>query len=140
MPTTHRSSSSASTAQKPTFKFPDLAPISAETYEAVVDGGEVSPGTFPSHNGFANGFVNGGPKEPRWQPHKRERVTYGNGGLISGPRRNRQKSLSEAFRTIKDRRGSVTENAHEIAEALKAPISPKLVVCSSVKAFFHRQC
>jgi len=36
--------------------------------------------------------------------------------------------LSEAIKTIKDRRGSVVENAVEVAEALKAPVSPKLVV------------
>ena len=44
------------------------------------------------------------------------------------PRRARQKSLSEALRTIHERRGSVTENAHELAEALKAPVSLKLIV------------
>jgi len=36
--------------------------------------------------------------------------------------------LSDAFKVIKDRRGSVGENAAEIAEALKAPVSPRLVV------------
>ena len=42
--------------------------------------------------------------------------------------RDRQKSLSEAFRTIRTRKASVSENAAEIAEALKAPLSVKLVV------------
>lgn len=41
----------------------------------------------------------------------------------------RQKSLSDAFRTIRTRKGSVSQNAHEIADALRAPVSPKLVVC-----------
>lgn len=41
---------------------------------------------------------------------------------------DRQKSLSEAFRTIRTRRASVTENASELAEALKAPLSVRLVV------------
>lgn len=41
----------------------------------------------------------------------------------------RQKSLSEAYKHIRTRKGSVSANAHEIAEALKAPVSWKLVVC-----------
>jgi solute carrier family 35 protein E1 len=40
----------------------------------------------------------------------------------------RQKSLSDAFRTIRTRRGSVSQNVHEISDALKAPVSPKLIV------------
>lgn len=39
-----------------------------------------------------------------------------------------QKSISEAFRTIRGRRASVSQNAHEIADALRAPVSAKLVV------------
>ncbi|KAG5981174.1 hypothetical protein E4U54_006673, partial [Claviceps lovelessii] len=39
----------------------------------------------------------------------------------------RQKSLTDAFRTIRTRKGSVSQNAHEIADALRAPVSPKLV-------------
>lgn len=41
----------------------------------------------------------------------------------------RQKSLSEAYKTIRTRKASVSENMHEVAEALKAPVSWKLVVC-----------
>ncbi|KAI3323909.1 triose-phosphate transporter [Xylariaceae sp. AK1471] len=39
----------------------------------------------------------------------------------------RQRSIGEAFRTIKERNGSVSQNAHEIADALRAPISPTLI-------------
>ncbi|OAA44340.1 hypothetical protein NOR_04068 [Metarhizium rileyi] len=42
--------------------------------------------------------------------------------------RGRQKSLSDAIRTIRTRKGSVSQNAHEIADALRAPVSPRLVV------------
>ncbi|KHN97815.1 uncharacterized protein MAM_04204 [Metarhizium album ARSEF 1941] len=41
---------------------------------------------------------------------------------------SRQKSLSDAIRTIRTRKGSVSQNAHEIADALRAPVSPKLVI------------
>jgi len=44
-------------------------------------------------------------------------------------RHKRQKSLGEAFHNIRTRSGSVSQNAMEIAEALKAPVSPALVVC-----------
>ncbi|KAH8175270.1 triose-phosphate transporter family protein [Sarocladium implicatum] len=49
-----------------------------------------------------------------------------NGGL--GSRHSRQKSLGDAFRTIRSRNGSVSQNAHEIADALRAPLSPKLII------------
>jgi len=44
---------------------------------------------------------------------------------------SRQKSLSEAIRTMRTRHGSVSQNAHELADALKAPVSPKLIVMTS---------
>ncbi|CAN9179330.1 unnamed protein product [Alternaria alternata] len=44
----------------------------------------------------------------------------------------RQKSLSEAFRTIRTPKGSVSQNAHELADALKAPLSPKPIVLCGV--------
>jgi solute carrier family 35, member E1 len=56
------------------------------------------------------------------------------GLLNSGPanvgRHKRQKSLTEAIRTIRTRSGSVSQNVQEIADALKAPVSPTLVVRS----------
>lgn len=48
----------------------------------------------------------------------------GNGGRGH----SRQKSLGDAFRTIRTRKGSVNANIHEISDALKAPVSPRLVV------------
>ena len=66
----------------------------------------------------------------RWLP--RTEVNSGwktDNGPGASSRHGRQTSLSEAFKVIKDRRGSVTVNAQELAEALKAPVSPKLIVC-----------
>ena len=45
-----------------------------------------------------------------------------------------RRSLSDAFNNIRARRGSVSENAQEIAEVLKAPLSYQLVV--SVKIVY----
>ncbi|KAF2671629.1 TPT-domain-containing protein [Microthyrium microscopicum] len=53
-----------------------------------------------------------------------------------GGRHKRQKSLTEAFHNIRTRRsGSVSQNAMEIAEALKAPVSPALVALFSIWYF-----
>ncbi|RSL43433.1 hypothetical protein CEP53_011698 [Fusarium sp. AF-6] len=65
------------------------------------------------------GWSNGAPPRPsdRWLP-----VSTGS------QRHNRQKSLTDAIRTIRARNGSVSQNAQEIADALRAPVSPKLIV------------
>ncbi|KAI9718624.1 MAG: suppressor of loss of ypt1 [Chrysothrix sp. TS-e1954] len=55
------------------------------------------------------------------------------GGHGLGVRRTRQKSLSEALMTINNRRASISDNAHEIAEALKAPISWRLILYPSIQ-------
>lgn len=96
----------------------------------------MSPGGL---NGYGIG-LNGGAhlNADRWLPRTdtSKGVRFGSvpstttprtGGLANG--HARQKSIGEAFRTIKRRRGSVGQNAHELADALRAPISPRLIVC-----------
>ncbi|KAF1810084.1 TPT-domain-containing protein [Eremomyces bilateralis CBS 781.70] len=85
----------------------------------------------PARTGsFGNGHAGG----DRWQARRSSgpRWPASNGAPMPGPRHSRQKSLSEAIRTIRTRRASVSANAHEIADALKAPISPKLVVLCGI--------
>ncbi|KAI0137151.1 triose-phosphate transporter [Xylariales sp. AK1849] len=93
--------------------------------------------------GFTNG-MNGGtpPAVERWQPRRdsvqARGVRWGQMGPSPAPSRghghghahghSRQKSITEAFRTIRDRNGSVSQNVHEVADALKAPMSAKLIV------------
>jgi hypothetical protein len=43
-----------------------------------------------------------------------------------------RRSVSEALKNFRTRQGSVTDNAHELAEALKAPVSYKLIVSGEV--------
>lgn len=43
-----------------------------------------------------------------------------------------KKSVSEAINKFRTRQGSVSENAHELAEALKAPVSYKLIVSATI--------
>lgn len=84
----------------------------------------------PAANGYANGRDT---SRERWLPRRDSRsVRFPTGPPPPAPNgrgHTRQKSLSDAFRTIRSRKGSVTQNAHEIADALKAPVSPTLVVC-----------
>lgn len=59
------------------------------------------------------------------------------GGTWIG-KHNRQKSLSDAFSTLRARSGSVTSNVHDVADALKAPVSAKLVVRNPFSSVFPR--
>lgn len=109
-------------------KFPDH--IDAPSMHAS-GARSVSP-ALPKPNGYAIG-LNGGAhlNADRWQPRRDmsgKTLRWENGGAPSRGHRH-QKSISEAFNTIRERRGSVSQNAHEIADALRAPISPKLIVC-----------
>lgn len=62
-----------------------------------------------------------------WQP----RQTNGSNprGLLNSSKRRSRKSISEAIGAFRTRGTSVSENAQELAESLKAPISYKLTVC-----------
>ncbi|TDZ40335.1 putative transporter [Colletotrichum trifolii] len=68
----------------------------------------------------------------RWQPRKES--VQGRGARWATPAQppgryghGRQKSLGDALHNIRTRGGSVSQNAHEIADALRAPVSPKLI-------------
>lgn len=74
---------------------------------------------------LANGRANGGPVAPKWQPRRSSKVSWG--ANVHGGH-ERQKSISDAIGKIRDRRGSITEQAVDVAEALKVPVSPRLVV------------
>jgi solute carrier family 35 protein E1 len=114
-----------------TFKFPAFEPDLLPTHEEEPFGLSSSRTASPSHAAHTNGYAL---PSDRWQPRKEARVGFANHSS-TGPsnRHGRQKSLSEAFQTIRTRKGSVSQNAHEIADALKAPLSPKLIVrCDGV--------
>lgn len=122
----------ASSASRPSemYKFPELSEdaLELEKEYGYPESRLSSPGPLPN---FANLH-----STERWQARKDAAMNGGvgagvwsQGGSYSGATRHgRQKSLSEAIRTVRTRKGSVTQNAHEIAEALKAPVSAQLVV------------
>lgn len=103
-------------------RFPDLR-TSMDNFSDHNDTFEHLP-DFPT----ASSPLKFNPQE-RWQVRRDDRKTS---RAASGRGHTRQKSLSDAIRTIRTRKGSVSQNAQEIAEALKAPVSPKLIVCCTI--------
>ncbi|KAL3963753.1 hypothetical protein ACCO45_000757 [Purpureocillium lilacinum] len=105
-------------------KFPDHvdAPYMANGVARSPSREKSSPAAYPQPNGGAT-------LSDRWQPSARRENGHTHAWPSSSGRgHGRQKSLSDAFRTIRARNGSMSQNAHEIADALRAPVSPKLVI------------
>jgi len=122
---------SSSSNRSESSKFPDLDPLpNPREHLTIYEEDPSNPGAVkrtPSPN-KANGALH----SERWQSRRESQHLWSNGhALPSGPRHGRQKSLSDAIRTIRTRKGSVSANAQEIAEALKAPVSFKLIVRTS---------
>lgn len=129
--TERRWSSSSNTKEK----FPDLDRSTSGEYLATYD--EKDEGAITSSRTPSPAKANVTPHSERWQTRKDGRPAWGNGHINLAPPRQhgRQRSLSDAFKTIRSRKASVSENAHEIAEALKAPISVKIIVSGFVGVF-----
>lgn len=130
-PERRRSSSQHPDPDPVRFKFPDLSleqlPVFDEREYEDIPG--PSPGPLP------NGLPNGLHSSERWPARKTSRgnwSTWANGSA-KATRHGRQKSLSEAIKTVRTRKASISENAHEIAESLKAPVSFNLVVCMGLE-------
>ena len=123
-----RRRSSSSHATKKTFKFPDFVQDlrEGESEDAIED---ISRG--PSPQPLMNGLPAGMHSSERWPLRKESKpsdwVSWANGAARGG-RHGRQKSLSEAIRTVRGRKASISENAQEIADSLKAPVSYRLVL------------
>ncbi|KAJ8610663.1 hypothetical protein MRB53_038442 [Persea americana] len=115
-----RSQSGTSDTQAP-FKFPPYMRDAAHADDDALTDSE--RGSMD-----ANRLSNGVRKLDQWQPRRQSNDIRRHAQPLAGRGRSRQKSLGEAIRGFKERRGSVSEGAHELAEALKAPVSPKLVV------------
>ena len=123
----HRRSSSSSHE-----RFPDLQHSVSGDYLSVQDEHEDAATNLRSLSPIKSTRPDHALHEDRWRARKENHLSWGNGHLnVAGPRsHSRQKSLTDAFRTIRSRKASVSENAQEIAEALKAPVSVKIVVCA----------
>lgn len=114
---------SSSSEHGETVKFPD--------FDQSVPSGDFLPtleeerDRVPSPRPLSK--ANGSAYGDRWQHRRDNHIAWDEGPPRGFARHKRQPSLSDAIRTIRTRRGSVSANAQEIAEALKAPISFKLI-------------
>ncbi len=116
-----------------TTRFPDLEPTDSSDYlptrQVDGDGRQItgrtpSPRTYPRPSGATT-------RNDKWQARRDHHVVWGNGHINPSPPNHghgRQKSISEAIHTIRTRKGSVSANAAELADALKAPVSVRLIV------------
>ena len=116
-----------------TEKFPDFD-SSSNFYTSASGSGPTLAQARPGsrQNGYSNGSSAVSSSE-RWAPRKDSSARGVKWGATGTPARGhgRQKSITEAVRNIRARGGSVSQNAHEIAGALRAPVSPRLIVCPS---------
>lgn len=123
-----RRSMSTSHQQAPSrLKFPDFHPND----EALMTDDEdmsrdASPRPLP--NGLPNLHSSDRWNAARKDSAARRTWTSWAEGRIGVTRHSRQKSLSEAIRTVRTRKASISESTREIADSLKAPVSFKLVV------------
>jgi solute carrier family 35 protein E1 len=63
-----------------------------------------------------------------WQPRKAGHVSWEHMDGLGISKHRSRKSISEAINTIRTRNASMSANAHELAEALRAPVSYRLIV------------
>lgn len=99
----------------PVDKFP---PYSDEPYDTSVHPGEPQ----------SSSTIKYAPKD-LWEPRKTSIFSreHGNGPVRSSRHRSR-KSISEAISAIRTRNASMSANAQELAQALRAPVSYQLIV------------
>ena len=119
---------------KTTYKFPDFHPDLKAAHENGTDWGS----SYSTYNERAI-------PQSRWQPRKETHTvtsSFGGNGYFGttsentthGSRHGRQKSISEVIKNVRTRKGSIGHNAHEIADSLKAPVSPAITVSSLPKS------
>ncbi|KAK0943179.1 hypothetical protein LTR29_005352 [Friedmanniomyces endolithicus] len=119
------------------FKFPrfsqDFQPDEFHD-EALEDISEIPRDRTPKPR--EHGLPNGLHSSERWPGRNSSRMqrwsALANGADGGGTRHGRQKSLSEAIKTVRTRKMSISETAHEVADSLKAPVSMKLVMLCGV--------
>ena len=130
-----------SSGQNGSTGFPKYLHKDLNTDDSAIEDelpGSPAPGPLPDFSQLHSG--------ERWQARKSSDNRGRALNSVRGTRPGRQKSLSEALATVRTRRASVTQNAVEIAEALRPPVSVKLVVstgqvvCGFTDSFVYRCC
>lgn len=124
---------------KPSSSQPVSSPIDKfPPYDESLDNALNAMGANRPNNPNPNPSVKYAPSET-WEPRKTSFYSREHpNGTLRNPKHRPRKSISEAITTIRTRNGSVSANAQELAEALRAPVSYRLVVCSTVRTYYLR--
>jgi solute carrier family 35 protein E1 len=138
-------SASPATANGGLSKFPAFAPDSLSHYGS--DDNTRRSTSSPDRGSSSNPpltlrqSLEADSAGPRFQPPFNWQARRSSRAPPGGARRGhgRQRSLSEAIQVIRGRNGSMSQNAAEIADALKAPVSPRLVVSSGIFIYLTRR-
>lgn len=116
--------SSAHSMPSPVDKFPDFHD---DSHEPLTDKG------LPSLQYATN---------DTWQPRRGGNSPWTHAAGPRGSKHRPRKSINEALTTIRTGNGGVSANAHELAEALRAPVSVRLIVrqrpCCDVRFHYSR--
>ena len=123
-----------SSSSNPRERFPDLdASSPGEHFSDYYDYSESEHGRTGSARISSPAKTNGLQYHEMWQTWKDNHLAWEDGHLnVAGLRQHgRQRSIGDAFRNARTRKTSVSESAHEIAEALKAPVSLRILVGES---------
>lgn len=120
-------------SRAPAFKFPVQALERFPDHdESISTPGLTQYSASPAKQNGYSSRPQETPQDQRWLPRIDSGIQMnGNwkGRRHTGTARHgRQQSLSNALKALRTGGGSVSSNAHEIADALKAPVSPKLIV------------
>lgn len=122
---------SPSASRVPAYNFPnDTKPTALRTSMEKFPELDPQQGQ-PQYLRNGNGFVNSPSPLDCWQSRRDSSLgssSWKDGQTTGGKGHSRQKSLSDAFRTIRGRKASTSANLHEISDALKVPVSPRLIV------------
>lgn len=111
---------------KPSTSQPASSPI--DKFPPYEDSLDAAVGSAPSTRPHRSPSVKYAPGE-HWEPRKSAFYARDHpNGSLRNPKHRPRKSISEAITTIRNRNGSMSANAHELAEALRAPISYRLIV------------
>ena len=112
---------------KPSTSQPTSSPIDKfPPYEDSLDAavGSATPSTRPHRSPS----VKYAPAET-WEPRKSTFYSQNHtNGSLRNPKHRPRKSISDAITTIRNRNGSMSANAQELAEAFRAPLSYRLIV------------
>lgn len=132
------SNANGSPAHNGTEKFPDFD--AAHVFDSSAPNGG---GRQQQQNGYGYSRESATQQQPeqRWHAHaharRDSRVKWAPGAASSHAYGHARKRSSISTAIHRMRSGSMSQNAHEIADALRAPVSWKLIVCpmSPVSSF-----